>query len=223
MHGAHVWCVGQCCSMQDRSGARWWKGLGRLASPALCFSASLLLRLTFLPARLAAQHEMCGASLRSTACRPPLPSLLRHLAVPFAAEQEVREVIARYDVNGDGIIDYSEFLKVGAGMRSTETCCAALDTASQHLQWLDLGCNAMWVHATPCGSCHAAAACMLCFLSAPACVALALDQINACTCAICLLSNLREIACSPCCCCTCILLRVAQLLHDPRLPPLPVH
>jgi len=32
---------------------------------------------------------------------------------PGAAEQEVRDVIARYDVNGDGIIEYSEFLKVG--------------------------------------------------------------------------------------------------------------
>ncbi|PRW33551.1 calcium-dependent kinase [Chlorella sorokiniana] len=28
------------------------------------------------------------------------------------SEQEVRDVIARYDVNGDGIIDYSEFLKM---------------------------------------------------------------------------------------------------------------
>jgi hypothetical protein len=45
-------------------------------------------------------------------------SILQQLNTPSilhavrAAEQEVRDVIARYDVNGDGIIDYSEFLKV---------------------------------------------------------------------------------------------------------------
>lgn len=48
-----------------------------------------------------------------TCCWSPHKAVHAAPATRTAAETELREMIARYDVNGDGIIDYAEFLKVG--------------------------------------------------------------------------------------------------------------
>lgn len=64
-----------------------------------------------------------------TCCWSPHKAVHAAPATRTAAETELREMIARYDVNGDGIIDYAEFLKVGAHLqlRHFQLCMNCLE------------------------------------------------------------------------------------------------